>query len=685
MTTTPVQTKPSEQTLQVTSAEEHFRLYFFSVIARLLVQLDANRQTFTNVLERLPFLDVYQSLMAGYAPTDLPFAAYPRWWDDQIAAFERHTPEHLPLRALIQAAGLTAADVRILIAVGLVEEDVRFGTLFAQLQDPLTTRRPCAGLLTWLLSPLGVAPPSIWASLHTLIDAALLVVENPNDIRPEWILRIPSHIWDAITAQSTAQPAVGVAWQGRETFPALDDLILPDALHRQVHALPGLIQSGQISALMLRGMTGSGRRTLLGSVAQAIRRDLIVCSSGYDQNRQLIAPLATLLNALPMIRCDPAPGETIELAPLPGYAGAIGVTIGREGGLRGEQFARALTLTLPLPDPDSRRRFWQLSADPAALDSITQRFLLTGGFIQRAAQSAAAFAAVDGRDHYTIGDVQQAARVLNRQVLETLATPLPAVAGWSALVVSQVTMDDLRLLELRCRQREPLIAQSGAAFRQTLTRGVRALFTGPSGTGKTLASRALAGALQMDVYRVDLAAVVNKYIGETERNLNQVFSRAEELDVILLLDEGDSLMTQRTDVRNSNDRYANLETNYLLQRLENYEGIVVVTTNAGQRIDSAFLRRFDLVIDFSAPDEAERLRLWAHHLPAAHELDVEFLGLVAASCILTGGQIRGAALTATLLSLEDRAPVTARHLEAALRREYRKSGGVYPLLGVAGF
>src|SRR5262249_40443285 len=147
-----------------------------------------------------------------------------------------------------------------------------------------------------------------------------------------------------------------------------------------------------------------------------------------------------------------------------------------------------------------------------------------------------------------------------------------------------------------------------------------AMFSGPSGTGKTLAARVLASQLQMDLYRVDLAAVVNKYIGETERNLNEVLSRAEELDVILLLDEGDALMTRRTDVSNANDRYANLETNYLLQRLEVYEGIIIITTNAAQRIDSAFMRRLDVVVDFGKPDVEERRRLWLKHLPPQNQI-----------------------------------------------------------------
>ena len=209
--------------------------------------------------------------------------------------------------------------------------------------------------------------------------------------------------------------------------------------------------------------------------------------------------------------------------------------------------------------------------------------------------------------------------------------------------------------------------------------GVRALFSGPSGTGKTLAARLLASSLRMDLYRLDLSTVVNKYIGETEKSLNRLFARAEELDVILLLDEGDALLTQRTSVSSSNDRYANLETNFLLQRLETFEGIIVVTTNASERIDGAFQRRMDVVVDFRAPEPAERWQIWRLHLPAIHAVEASALEEVAQRCALTGGQIRNAVLHASLLALDDGQVINAGHLEAAVQREYRKAGAVCPL------
>jgi SpoVK/Ycf46/Vps4 family AAA+-type ATPase len=208
---------------------------------------------------------------------------------------------------------------------------------------------------------------------------------------------------------------------------------------------------------------------------------------------------------------------------------------------------------------------------------------------------------------------------------------------------------------------------------------VRALFAGASGTGKTLAARILAAELGLDLYRVDLASVVSKYIGETEKNLSRLFARAEEQDVILLLDEGDSLLTARTDVRSSNDRYANMETNYLLQRLEHYQGIFLVTTNTPGRIDSAFQRRMDVYIEFNPPNAAQRYDIWRLHCPAQHALEDGFMRTVAARCNLSGGQIRNAALHATVLAVDVGQPLSHAHLTEGIAREYRKMGAASPL------
>jgi hypothetical protein len=399
-----------------------------------------------------------------------------------------------------------------------------------------------------------------------------------------------------------------------------------------------------------------------------------------------LGPLCTLAGRMPVLETELGPGETRTLPPIPGYAGPIGVCTGPVGGF--EDMDAAVTLTVPPLTVPQRRELWQqafaaaqVAATPGDLDAIARTFRLPGRYLRRAAASALRIARLDGRGRVSVADVREACRSLNHQHLDAHAEKLTPTGSWSTLVVAPSTAGKLHELEQRCRHRETLLDHLGAAFGGNATPGVRALFSGPSGTGKTLAAKILAAEVGMDLYRVDLAAVLNKYVGETEKNLHRVLQTAEELDVVLLLDEGDSLLGRRTDVKSANDRYANVETNYLLQRLEHYRGIVVVTTNLGESIDPAFQRRMDVTVEFRAPQTEERARIWQLHLPDPHGVSTGMLDRVATRCTLTGGQIRNAALHASLLALDDAQPVQDRHLQAAVESEYRKAGATCPLTG----
>jgi hypothetical protein len=362
------------------------------------------------------------------------------------------------------------------------------------------------------------------------------------------------------------------------------------------------------------------------------------------------------------------------------------VATGRHGAVAVLGGDRCVVIDLPVPDPGRRRRFWEaagLPADETVLETVSSRYAVSGGTIRRIAAQAAAVARVDGREQVEARDVRQAAQDQGRQRLESLATLLPSLDRRFALVLAGATAREYDALVLRTRHREALGAAVDSAGGALLTRGLRALLSGPSGTGKTLAARALGARLDLDVYRADLAALVDKYIGETERRLDELFTRAEELDVVLLLDEGDALMTRRTDVRTSTDRYANLETDFLLQRLETYEGIVAVTTNAPHLIDPAFRRRFDVTVPFVAPGPAERTRIWTLHLPRRHAVTAPTLETVATRCRLTGGQIRNAAVHAALLALDAGGLVDDAALIAAVERELVAAGRSSPLRPVS--
>jgi hypothetical protein len=455
-------------------------------------------------------------------------------------------------------------------------------------------------------------------------------------------------------------------------------------LRETIEALNALLATDDSRALVVRGPEHNGRKTLLGAMARQLGKGLIEIEGlpAGDDRWRLVGPLSSLLRVMPVITVPVGVGETFEVPAIRGYRGPIGFVLGKYGGLTGANLEEAITISLGMPDRDQRRAHWQQALGASAngdLHSICNRYRLSGGNVRRAAKLASANTSLSGRDCVNVADVREASRSLNRQSLDTLATYVPGAGDWDSLSIRARTLEELKSLELRCAHRENLQDSFNSSSIHQLNAGVRALFSGPSGTGKTLAARVLSSILEKDLYRLDLSSVVNKYIGETEKNLSRIFARAEELDVILLLDEGDALLTRRTEVQNANDRYANLETNYLLQRLESFEGILIITTNAGERIDRAFQRRMDVVISFPPPDAGERWNIWQLHLPTEHRVADSVLAEVAQRCELTGGQIRNAILHASLLAITNGGVVTTAHLEAAVQREYFKSGSVCPL------
>jgi DNA polymerase III delta prime subunit len=668
----------------------HFRLYFFATVARVLEGLAHTFGSYEGAVEHFPFLALYRDEMAGRVPAGADGQAARAWWRRAINEWEKKTKEHLPLRALGQTAGLDHDCLTLLACAGLVEEDSRFGLVFEAAQESPGQRRPNAGLLgAWWRE--GGDYGAARANLRRLQSCGLVRVVNADAPRAEWALQVPSALWDLLRGDAAEEIATWARHRAHDSLAALDTLILPRALKEQIAQVPALLASGEAQAIILRGHRHNGRRTVASAIARSLGKGLLEIdargagegSPQVDEEKwRLAGALATCLDALPVAEFDLAPGETLALPPLACHAGALAVALGRQGGVRGEACERALTLTLEMPAHAERREHWRQSLGARAredLEEISASFRLTGGNIRRAASLAKVYAALARRDDVRLADVREAARALSRETLETLAARVETEGDWSHLAACADTLEELRDLESRCRNRERLPREVGACLGAQMNQGVRALFSGASGTGKTLAARLLAASLGKDLYRLDLSTVVNKYIGETEKNLNQVFARAEELDVILLLDEGDALLTQRTDVSNANDRYANLETNYLLQRLESYEGILIVTTNASDRIDSAFQRRMDVRVNFQEPDAAERWSIWQMHLPEAHEVGRTLLDEVARRCELTGGEIRNAVLHAAALALETGGAVADEHLEAAVRREYRKSGAVCPL------
>jgi hypothetical protein len=315
------------------------------------------------------------------------------------------------------------------------------------------------------------------------------------------------------------------------------------------------------------------------------------------------------------------------------------------------------------------------TSDDGALDlaAIVGSHRLGGERIRRAAQAALELAAFDGTA-LTAAHLRLAIRQQSTSRLEQHARRIRPAVGWDDLVLPAEPLARLHELALRARHRDRVLGDWRLSAGGGRGRGVLALFAGESGTGKTLSAEVVAADLGLDLYVVQLSSVVDKYVGETEKNLERIFVEADRTDAVLLFDEADAVFGKRSDVKDSHDRYANMESAYLLQRLDAFDGIAVLTTNLRSNIDDAFTRRLDLVIDFPSPDVEQRLALWRHslgHVPCADDIDP---GPCARDYELSGGSIHSAVVTAAYAAAGRGGAVTTADLLAGAQREYRKAG-----------
>jgi ATP-dependent 26S proteasome regulatory subunit len=309
------------------------------------------------------------------------------------------------------------------------------------------------------------------------------------------------------------------------------------------------------------------------------------------------------------------------------------------------------------------------------IPDLATRFRLPPGRIVRAIGAARAQAAAQHGGPVTAQDVTRAISLGVAQQVSILGTLVQDTQSWSDIVLPAETLESVQEMVSRVRQRHRVLDEWG--FRGKLSKGlgVAALFHGPPGTGKTMVASLIARELGQDLYQVDLSRMVSKWIGETEKNLAKVFDAAEGANVMLLFDEADALFSKRTEVSSSNDRHANAEINYLLQRVERFEGVCILTTNFERSIDAAFKRRLAFRIEFPMPDATERTELWRRMMPSAANVagDVDYASL-AKSYELAGGNIRNALLRAAFIAADRNEPITMATLQRAVKLEYRDAG-----------
>lgn len=342
-----------------------------------------------------------------------------------------------------------------------------------------------------------------------------------------------------------------------------------------------------------------------------------------------------------------------------------------------------IDLHFPVPDAGARKNVWKSISSKSGhpsnhldFSTLASKFRFTEGQMRDAFNEARNLARLRSEEsEITTGDVEAACRAQSSQKLGTLARKIKPINTWDDIVLPEKTIEQLREICQRVIHRSLVLGDWGFGRKLSLGKGINALFAGPSGTGKTMATEIIANELGLDLYKIDLSGVVSKYIGETEKNLDRVFEAADDANAILFFDEADALFGKRSEVRDSHDRYANIEISYLLQKMEEYEGLAILATNLKANLDESFTRRLAFTVHFPFPDEASRRCIWEKIWPTEMSLDQDVdIDCLARQFKLSGGNIKNIALASAFLAAEDRSSVTMSHLMHATGREYQKLG-----------
>ena len=618
------------------------------------------------------------------------------------------TPPALPL--LAELFGLNGFEQQVLLLCLAPELDPGFAELYAYVQDQASRRYPTPHLALALFA--GDAEARLVTGDSFLSDAPLrrfALVELESGPLPATApgarpLRVASRVADYVRGVNRLDSQVSGLVQpilGAPLSRSQSELVqrLVQMLGRQA---PGPV------ALNLVAPPGAGRQAVADAACrhlglQLFRLDPLHLPAGPEQRRlrqilereAVLSQIAYLVDTSSVEAEDRATTRALE-----SLVEGLGTLLFVASEERWAAERPLLTIAVPKPDAAEQRGLWQQALSQishrvgngreysaggreysaggreysAEMEAIVQQFDFGPRAIVQAAATAVDLArmrATDNGASVTESDLWQACRLQGGPRLDQLAQHIQPVYTWDDIVLPDDLLKHLRELAAQVAHRHQVYEIWGFGARLSRGRGISALFAGPSGTGKTMAAEILANALRLDLYRIDLAGVVSKYIGETEKNLKQVFDAAEQSGAILLFDEADALFGKRTEVKDSHDRYANIEVNYLLQRMEDYRGLAILATNRKSLLDTAFLRRLRFLLDFPFPDLASRRRIWEKVFPPDTPLDELDYGALA-RLEIPGGNIRNIALNAAFLAAQETVPVGMEQVMHAARREYGK-------------
>lgn len=616
----------------------------------------------------------------------------------------------LALPALGRLFGLSAAELRAVVICLAPELRRKYDRLYAYLQDDITRKRPSVELV---LDLLGGDEAGRWRALRMFDDTAPL-------LRLGILRAVP----DAGSPSGSTALARFLALDPRICrfllgSGDLDDQLAgharldrPDAASvppEQAAELARLAERhgvlldrpGRSLVFALHGPEGTGKRELARHVCGALGLalltvDLRAADDLHGDVTELIRAAvreARLQRAAVCLAGAGEPAGDDGRPPLAAIAGALrdigglafltGGEPWRGGAVLGG--AQVHQVRLALPDVPRRAALWQHAlaghvAEPESWgNELASRFRLTPAAIAAAAAAAGRRSLAGARPTaLTLADLYAACREQSAGRLADLAVAIRPACGWDDLVLPADRIEQLRDICAQVRHHDQVFGTWGFGARGNRGTGLTALFGGPPGTGKTMAAEVLAGDLGLDLYMVDLSGVVSKYVGETEKNLRRIFTEARSGNAILFFDEADALFGKRTEVSDAHDRYANIETSYLLQQMEQYDGVVLLATNLRQNLDDAFTRRIRFIVEFPFPDAGSRAQIWRTHFPpaapVAPDIDVDVL---AREFAVAGGTIRNIVLNAAFLAADDGSVITRRHILHGTRREFEKIGRLW--------
>ncbi len=597
--------------------------------------------------------------------------------DEQAIALSSDSGLAPPALKFEEAAGrlgLDALDRSVLALCAAPELDPRYGRLYAYLQDDVTRRLASPRLAADLLSGDGVQSSDVLACFEPggplsrrgairmpTVEATVTLADRPVKVADRLAAFLLGAGELAGAASGFRLRRVGAqAAVGREDSAARISLLLAAQTR-----FPLIVCGPDAGAIVARAANAPvvllGARELDRAEALADARLAAALAAGLlciDGLGDLTpADRALLLRAIDESR------ERLVL-----ICGSR-----REAAMLSDR--ATLTVEVPHPSFGERHRAWTDFTGVTDTRDVAAKFRLSIEQIEAASEVSLIAARARGVAAPAPADLDLGARQASASRLGELATFLDPGHGWEDLVLPERQLDLLRSISAYLRHRDQVLSEWGYDALVSRSQGLKVLFAGESGTGKTMAAQVLGAMLGLDLFRVDLATIVSKYIGETEKNLERIFTAADGSNAILFFDEADALFGKRSEVSDSHDRYANIEVAYLLQRMEAYPGAVILATNFRRNIDDAFVRRLDFVIDFPFPEANDRRRIWRRVLPqsapVAADVDFDFL---AERFKLSGGAIRNCSLAAAFRAADEGSEIEMRHLVRAVAQEYGKQG-----------